>query len=56
MHSDTCSCIHAVAYMQVTPASSLKVLDQIILGMADVDANASTPPCCLQQYWVPHLG
>lgn len=46
MRSQTCSLI---------PASSLKVLHQIILGMADVNANASAPPCCLQQDWVPHL-
>jgi hypothetical protein len=56
MQSHRCSPIRAVPYLQVTPASSLKILDQIILGMADVDANASTPPCCLQQHWVPHLG
>ena len=41
--------------MMKIPASSLKVLDQVFLGVADVDPNAPSPPCCLEQNRIPHL-
>lgn len=37
------------------PASSLKVLNQIFLREADIDANAAPSSSCFQQDWVPYL-
>lgn len=37
------------------PASSLKVVNQIFLGKADIDANAAPSSSRFQQDWVPHL-
>lgn len=42
-------------WIMLVPASSFKVLDQVLLREADVDANASAPSCGFQQDWVPHL-
>lgn len=39
----------------VIPASGFKVLSQILLGQADIDADAAAPSCGFQQDWVPHL-
>ena len=46
---------HVRVALLTVPASSFKVLDQVVLPKADVDANASPPSCGFQQDWVPHL-
>lgn len=43
-----------VAFLTV-PAGSFKVLDQVCLPKADIDANASPSSCSFQQDWIPHL-